>query len=50
MQEQKFDMDFTPERAERAKQTLLRLFADQMGWDFDSLVIERHPVEGKGEQ
>ncbi|GFI47184.1 hypothetical protein IMSAGC019_02507 [Lachnospiraceae bacterium] len=33
------DMEITPERAARIKETLLRLYADQMGWDYDTMEV-----------
>lgn len=39
MREAEIDMELTPERAARIKETLLRLFADQMGWDYDTMEV-----------
>lgn len=33
------DMELTPAREARIKETLLRLFADQNGWDYDSMEV-----------
>ena len=40
------DMELTPERAARIKETLLRLFADQMGWDYDTMEVTIEKASG----
>lgn len=39
MEEKKFDMEVTPERADYMKRQLLRLYADQMGMDIVSVTV-----------
>lgn len=39
MDHPEYDMEVTPERAELIKYHLLRLYADQMGWDFNTLTV-----------
>lgn len=39
MQEKRFDMEVTPERADYMKRLLLRLYADQMGMDVVSVTV-----------
>ncbi len=39
MREAELDMEVTPERVERMKQTLLRLWADQNGVDFKTMEV-----------
>lgn len=33
------DMELTPERKTKIKETLLRLFADQNGWDYNNMKV-----------
>lgn len=33
------DMELTPKRKAHIKETLLRLFADQNGWDYNSMEV-----------
>lgn len=35
----KLDMELTPKREANIKETLLRLFADQNGWDYNSMEV-----------
>lgn len=39
------DMELTPERKARIKETLIRLYADQYGLDYDSLEITIIPKQ-----
>lgn len=39
MADKELDMELTPEREARIKETLLRLFADQNGWDYNSMEV-----------
>lgn len=45
MENKEFDMELTPERKARIKETLLRLFADQMGWDYDTMEVTIKKVD-----
>lgn len=45
MEEQKFDMEITPERAEYMKKLLVRLYAHQIGAEVVSVTVR--PVGGK---
>lgn len=33
------DMELTPKREAKIKETLLRLFADQNGWDYNNMEV-----------
>lgn len=46
MKDGELDMELTPERAARMKETLLRLFADQMGWDYDTMEVTIEKANG----
>ncbi len=45
MKNEEMDMELTPERKARIKETLLRLFADQMGWDYDTMEVTIKKVD-----
>ena len=40
------DMELTPQRKAHIKETLLRLFADQNGWDYNDMEVT---ITKKGE-
>lgn len=39
MENTDMDMELTPKRKAHIKETLLRLFADQNGWDYKSMEV-----------
>lgn len=39
MENTDMDMELTPKRVAHIKETLLRLFADQNGWDYNSMEV-----------
>lgn len=39
MENTDMDMELTPQRKAHIKETLLRLFADQHGWDYNSMEV-----------
>lgn len=43
MREVKLDMELTPERAARIKESLLRQYADQYGLDYNTMEVTTRP-------
>ena len=44
------DMELTPQRKAHIKETLLRLFADQNGWDYNDMEVTITKKEESAQQ
>lgn len=47
MADKETDMELTPERRTEIKETLLRLFADQRGWDYDTMEVKTERADAE---